>query len=327
MDCEAPGALRSFPASLDEEVLHYRANSFSANTSKTYSTQRSAFLKFCAHMRIMLVPLSQENLGRYVAYLSRRLCFTSVRQYLNIVRLMHLEANFPNPLEKNWYVASILKGVRRVKGDASVQKLPITPDILRRVFVVTLDLHSSLDRTFWATCLVGFFSFFRKSNLLIPSHLLFDPRRHLCANDVHFYPDGAVLTVRWSKVIQFQERILHIPLPRVPNSPLCPSSALLRLNLESPPCTRPTPLFRYTWLGAENVPLTQKQFTERLQTCLDLIGLDSSKYSGHSLRRGRAQFALQCGLPVDLIKIQGDWRSNACERYLQPAFEQRQVVA
>lgn len=239
---------------------------------------------------------------------------------------MHLEAGFPNPLEKNWYVASILKGVRRVKGDASVQKLPITPDILRHMFI-TLNLHSSFDRTFWATCLVGFFSFFRKSNLLIPSHLLFDPRRHLCANDVQFYSDSAVLTVRWSKVIQFQERILHIPLPRIPDSPLCPSSALLRLTLESPPCTRPTPLFRYTWLGAANVPLTQKQFTEKLQACLNRIGLDSSRYSGHSLRRGGAQYALQCGLPVDLIKIQGNWRSNACERYLEPAFEQRKSVA
>ncbi|MEW8545902.1 MAG: hypothetical protein AB2693_20460, partial [Candidatus Thiodiazotropha sp.] len=316
----------SLTVSLHQEVLHYRANSFSASTSKTYSVQRSAFLKFCTNMGIKPVPLSQEDLGRYVAYLSRRLCFSSVRQYLNIVRLMHLEAGLHNPLDKNWYVASILKGVKRVKGDASVQKLPITPDILRQVFVA-LDLHCAFDRTFWAACLVGFFSFFRKSSLLVPSHLLFDPRRNLCANDVQFSLDGAVLAVRWSKVIQFQERTLHIPLPKIPTSPLCPSTALLRLTLENPKCTSPTPLFCYTWMGASNVPLTQKQFTDKLQVCLTHIGLDSSKYSGHSLRRGGASYALKCGLPIDLIKIQGDWRSNACERYLEHAFEQRQLVA
>ena len=277
-------------------------------------------------MRIQPVPLSQADLGRYVAFLSRRLCFTSVRQYLNIIRLMHLEAGLQNPLEKNWYVSSILKGVRRVKGDSSVQKLPITPDILKRIFL-TLDLHSAFDRTFWATCLVGFFSFFRKSNLLVPSHVLFDPCRNLCATDVKFTASGAVLTVRLSKVIQFQERILHIPLPKIPNSPLCPSTALLRLTLENPQSVRPTALFRYTWMGAVNVPMTQQQFSEKLQACLDTIGLDSSKYSGHSLRRGGASFALQCGLSVDLIKIQGDWRSNACERYLEPAFELRRQVA
>lgn len=50
-----------------------------------------------------------------MSYLSRKLCFTSVRQYLNVVRILHVEAGMPNPLEGNWYVSSILKGVRRVK--------------------------------------------------------------------------------------------------------------------------------------------------------------------------------------------------------------------
>lgn len=277
-------------------------------------------------MKIQPVPLSQENLGRYIAFLSRRLTFNSVKQYLNIVRLLHLEGGLPNPLEKNWYVASILKGVRRLKGDASVQKLPITLDILKRIFV-TLNLQTSFDRSFWTVCLVGFFSFFRKSNLLVPSHILFDPTRHLCATDVQFTPDGAFLIVRWSKVIQFKERLLHIPLPKIPMSPFCPSTALLRLTLESPPCPLPVPLFRYSLEHASNIPMTHQQFSDKLRSCLTTIGFDASKYSGHSFRRGGATFALQCGLPIELIKIQGDWRSNACERYLQPSFEMRKTVA
>ena len=157
--------------------------------------------------------------------------------------------------------------------------------------------------------------------------MVFYPTRNLCANDVRFTVEGAVLTVRWSKVVQFRERILHIPLPKIPDSPLCPSTALLRLTLKSPACSRPLPLFRYAWMGAANVPLTQHHFTEKLQACLNAIGLDASKYSGHSLCRGGASFPLQCGLPVDLIKVQGDWRSNACERYLEPSFELRKQVA
>ena len=50
------------------------------------------------------------------------------------------------------------------------------------------------------------------------------------------------------------------------------------------------------------------------------------KYSGHSFRRGGASFALQCGLPIDLIKVHGDWHSNACEHYLEPSFELRKQV-
>ena len=75
------------------------------------------------------------------------------------------------------------------------------------------------------------------------------------------------------------------------------------------------------------MPLTCSEFVCKLKECLSLIGLDTSKYSGHSFRRGGATIALQCGLPVDLIKVQGDWRSNACERYLEPSFDLRKQVA
>ena len=208
---------------LDEDVQMYRSNSFAASTWRTYSAQLSAYLDFCGKLNISPTPISQLDLGRYIAFLSRRLSFCSIRQYLNVVRLIHLDSGFKNPLEQNWYVASILKGVRRVKGDSSLQKLPITLDILRAIFM-KLDLKCSFERSFWTACLVAFFSFFRKSNLLVQSHILFDPLRHLCASDVEFTQEGAVLTVRWSKVIQFKERILHIPLPRIQNSPFCPSS-------------------------------------------------------------------------------------------------------
>lgn len=60
---------------------------------------------------------------------------------------MHLEAGEKNPLESNWYVNSILKGVKHVKGDVTKQKLPITLDILK-VFFLSLDLKYQQDRTF-----------------------------------------------------------------------------------------------------------------------------------------------------------------------------------
>lgn len=317
---------RALSARLDQEVQLYRSNSFASSTSRTYSAHLSAYIEFCDNLKIALVPVSQTDLGRYIAYLSRRLSFSSIRQYLNIVRLLHLEAGLKNPLDSNWYVSSILKGVRRVKGDSSSQKLPITLDILKQIFL-KLDLRNSFDRAFWAACLVGFFSFFRKSNLLIQSHILFDPKRHLCASDAQFTADGAVLTVRWSKVIQFRERILHIPLPKIGNSPFCPSTALLHLNLENPICPIPVPLIRYCSPGASNVPLTHKLFTQKLHICLAACGFHASMYSGHSFRRGGASYALECGLPVDLIKLQGDWNSNAYERYLQPSLNLRKKVA
>ena len=162
------------------------------------------YLQFCNGIGIIPVPISPANLGRYIAFLASHLCFSSVRQYLNAVRLLHLEAGLPNPLINNWYITSILKGLRRHKGDSTQQKLPITTEILFGILSV-LDLNKPFDLAFWAACLVGFFSFFRKSNLLIPAPEKFDPGNHLCCSDVQLSPSGAVISVRWSKTIQFRQ--------------------------------------------------------------------------------------------------------------------------
>ena len=65
----------------------------------------------------------------------------------------------------------------------------------------------------WALFLVAFFSFLRKSNLLIvaasPSATSDKlPRR--C--DLVLVPEGAFLQIRATKTIQFKQRILSIPL-------------------------------------------------------------------------------------------------------------------
>ena len=138
-----------------------------------YVVQRQAFLHFSQDIN---VP-PQTYLGRYIAFLARRLCFSSVRQYLNADCLKHLNAGHKNRLQDKWYVASLLKGVKRIKVNKSIQKLPITLDILSMI-ACTLDMSSSFDRVFWTTCIVGFYSFFRRSTLLIQNIWSFDTNRH-----------------------------------------------------------------------------------------------------------------------------------------------------
>ena len=122
LDPADPSNLQS---SLDQEVLTYRASAFAPTTFRTYSAHQSAYLQFCRDMGIRPVPISQLDLGRYIAFLSRRLTFSSVRQYLNAVRLMHLEAGHSNPLDNNWYVTSILKVLKGQKELVSVKSFPL----------------------------------------------------------------------------------------------------------------------------------------------------------------------------------------------------------
>jgi hypothetical protein len=304
-------------------VGNFRSSRFAESTKRTYTQYLVSYARYCKRMNISLVPLSSVNLGRYVAYLSGHLKFGSIQNYLSIIRLLHLEAGLPNPLQ-SYYVNTLIKGAKRVLGNTTSKKLPITPQILHRMFAC-ISLSNNKDIVFWAACLVAFFSFFRKSNLFPPSASAFDPNIHLSRKDIVFHSKGCTLSVRWSKTIQYKERSLHIPLPRIPGSPLCPSQALLlafNVNKHSNPNT---PAFMYA-SASGLVPYTYGSFLARLKQCLHGMGLDSPRYSGHSFRRGGASFALECGLSPDLIQSQGDWRSDAYKAYLDPSLQHRQQV-
>lgn len=53
-----------------------------------------------------------------------------------------------------------------------------------------------------------------------------------------------------------------------------------------------------------------------LRNILQDLGLPAKDFTSHSFRRGGASFAFRAGLPVDLIKILGDWHSDAILLYL-----------
>ena len=159
-------------------------------------------------------------LQRYVAYLARKLKFSSLKQYLNIICLMHMEQGLPNPLEENHRLQLLLRGVRRVKGDSTTRKLPITPLLLLKIRLV-LDLQDPNSTVFWAACLTTFFGMLRRSNVLPTPP--FSDTKHLSREDVLAYSWGLALKIRWSKTIQFRERELLVPLPHLPGHPLDPT--------------------------------------------------------------------------------------------------------
>ena len=134
-----------------------------------------------------------------------------------MVRILHLEACHVNPFLSCWHIDTLLKGTKRVLGVSIKQQLPITVDILRRMFTL-VDLSCPLDVTFWASCLVAFFSFFRNSNIFVKGMDSFIHSVHLCRRDANFSPDVVTLSVRWSKTIQYRKRTFHVPLPRVVGS-------------------------------------------------------------------------------------------------------------
>jgi hypothetical protein len=62
--------------------------------------------------------------------------------------------------------------------------------------------------------------------------------------------------------------------------------------------------------------LSPQEFVKHLRHVLSSLGLDPSRYSGHSLRIEAAPTAAKAGIPVYLIKILGRWSSEAYRRYI-----------
>ena len=76
------------------------------------------------------------------------------------------------------------------------------------------------------------------------------------------------------------------------------------------------PFFIFTSTSNQLTYITAKSLDEGIKHLASCISLDPKDFSGHSLRRGDATFAFQCGIPAELIKLQGDWQSDAYMLYL-----------
>ena len=72
---------------------------------------------------------------------------------------------------------------------------------------------------------------FRKSTLVPDTVATFDSKQQRCRKKFTFDEQRNVLmiTIQWSKTIQFGERTLVIPLVFIPDSPLCPVQAYLNI--------------------------------------------------------------------------------------------------
>lgn len=296
---------------------YYLGLAWADSTKAAYTSHLRSFIRFCQSYGCTPLPASNDTVCKYVVFLASKIKFTSIKKYLNIIRILHKNAGFSNPLEENFSLDMLLRGVKRAKGCPPNQKLPITPQILL-LFRNTLCLDQPADVLFWVTCLLGFYGLLRKSSLLPASPGKFQPKLHPCRQDVLRTDRGLVLKIKYSKTLQFQERHLLIPLPYLQNHKLCPTSAVLTLlsyqgaNL---------PSFSPLLALPSGAVYTQNLFVDKLRQTLRACGLPADRYSGHSFRRGSATYLFQMGMPGELIQVMGDWKSNAYKLYLDMSLE------
>ena len=255
--------------------------------------------------------------AQYLAYTFHSIA--AIRNYIAGIRKIHILLKTTPPAANDIEVKMTMLGLAKKMKRGVKQAFPLTPDIMLDM-VPFLNLKKRFDLMFWGILVVGFFTFFRKSNLIPDGLHKFDHKKQLSRNAVSFEQNVAIVGVTWSKTIQFRNKLLEVPLFQIPNSPLCPVTVLRALL--SLPGKKHHPLFALRG----GIPFTYAQFQRKFKQTLKLAGYNSSLFSSHSMRRGGCAFAHRSGVSESLLQVQGDWASQSFKRYLNFPIEIRAAV-
>ena len=281
---------------VDANVRKYLNAALSENTVLAYRADLKHFLAWGGS-----IPARPERVARYLACYAPTLALATLSRRLVAIGRAHTARGFSSPTDSP-LVRSMLQGVRRSCDRGVRQVAPLGKrDLLKMVRGLT-DVRGMRDA---ALLLLGFAGAFRRSELVA-----------LDVDDVRFTDEGLLVRLRRSKTDQAgQGRVIAIPHVR---GHCCPTQKLQEW-LQVSGITDGA-IFRQInrygqvlpkRLSAPAVALIVKQRAEA-------VGLDATRFSGHSLRAVFATNAAKQGASLSSIRLQTGHKSDAMlQRYIR----------
>lgn len=283
-------SLQSASLECHTDVERYVRHSISPNTRRAYIADLNHFEEWGGS-----VPASPTVVASYLAAYACVLSVSTLVRRVASISKAHEACGHLNPCRAE-IVRATLHGIKRTRGTAQHQAMPL----LREDLLLVLDslgngIKDVRDR---ALLLLGFAGAFRRSELVGLDHA-----------DLQRVRQGLVVTLRFCKTDQRGAgRKIGIPNGRSRQCPVSALEAWLNLSsIQSGPVFRPVDRHRRIQerrLSGEAVSLMVK---ERVAA----VGIDPSRYSGHSLRAGFATSAAQAGVSTLKIKAQTGHATDA----------------
>ena len=243
---------------LESGLRKTQAVAYAKGLVKNLFCQWRSFYRFYKKYKLREWPVSAHTLALYAQYLAHTFHSVKlVRNYLSGVCTLHILTKVVPPSLKDIEVCLILRGLNKLMPSPVKQAHPLTPEILLDI-ANFLNLAKLRDLVFWAILLVGFFGMLRKSNLIPDSKRGFDAKKQLSRGHVSFRGGAAILSIMWSKTLQFRNRVLEIPLLPIPHSPLCPVT-VLKVLLDRTKWKKGTPSVRNKRLAYIHICAVPKQ--------------------------------------------------------------------
>ena len=171
---------------------------------------------------------------------------------------------------------------------------------------------------FFLKLFIAFFGFLRISNLTPHSVAVFDPSRNMTIADVTFQPQSMQIAIKWSKTLQYRNKVHIITLPRLKHSPLCPVKALKTAIKAYNPAPNES-LFQLPSAGVWQ-PLIASRIRKVLSKLNVKLGVAPNHYTFHSFWRSGATLAYNAHMPIQSIKHHGSWVSDCGHIYRKTAL-------
>ena len=301
---------------LDLIASLFQSNAVTPKTMKIKDYQWVIFTNYCTLYHEDPIPASGDTLVRFSVYLivQRNCSVPVVKNYLSTIRRYHklyLNIEIPSPTQ---YLPLdfALRGGAKYLGRRVQQKYPVTAHMLAAL-TMTLPTNSPFKTLYNLL----FFGLPRAGNVIPDSKTTFSPLLHLTWRKVLMCNDGVILTLPVTKTIQCFERELRIPISSSPDRPqFCVLSGLTEMRqLPGYPVGLDQPVFN-VYNGQAWVPLSRKDLVTMLANQLEFFGLDSKMITPSGFRKGGMSHMLLCTGNLELLRLQGDWRSDCYKRYI-----------
>jgi len=242
------------------------------------------------------MPSEPKIISLYLTHLSKTSKFSTLKRRLASISVIHKLSGFYVDT-KHPMITENLMGIKRVKGSFQKAKKPILINDLKSIINV-IDKEKNEKKRFKnrALILIGFAGGFRRSELVA-----------IHCDDIDFVPEGVKIFLKRSKTDQSGEGMTK-GIPYFSNSNYCPVIALKNWLQKSEIKTG-----KIFDISDKSVALIIKRYTA-------IAGLDSNKYSGHSLRSGFATSAAELGAEErSIMAMTGHKTTQMVRRYIQEA--------
>jgi len=295
---------------LQEETLINLRNSKADNTIRAYKSDFNDFGLFCAQNGFKSLPSEPKIVSLYLTQLStKNIKISTIKRRLVSIGVIHkLKGHYLDT--KHPLIVENLMGIKRRKGSIQNGKKPLLINNLKKIInVIDQQKKEKIkiyrDRTI---ILIGFSGGFRRNEIV-----------SLDVDDLDFVEEGLKINIKRSKTDQFGVGSSK-GLPYFENSQYCPVVSIKKWIEISK--INSGALFRRFTKGSN---LSEKRLTDQtvallIKEYLGLAGIDSTNYSGHSLRSGFATSAAEAGAEErTIMAMTGHKTTEMVRRYIKNA--------